>query len=864
MRTINDIDLKQVIEDLTGERFNREKKIHSPFKQENTPSFTIYFDSNSNKYKFKDFSTGKQGDALDFVMEYKSCSYQEARVYLGLEVEKAENELWEDKIRSYIDWQLQDMKRGYTLLGIFTFVDENNKPIYAKAKFLRPDGKKETPYYCIENGKVTNKRGADEVPYNYYNLLKGIAEDKTIIFVEGEKDANTINNILKNKTFVASSLKGVKNFEKLKANEFMKIYVIGDTGEAGQRYIQDIKKEFFDKCSKFKIINLPGIKSLGDNKDVTDWLEAGHNRNDLFNAFDRSLDLRDKSQLQQDYGGVYKFQYDKSGENPRKVYITDFQILEAKTLINVDNGAENTTLTVKSRIDGKIYNRRKSSNVLNDLRLFKNFLGAKLNFEGEKRDLVILKKWLSNYFLIEDEEVYSGTQIVSKNGEISLIASDGMISANGICKQVWSDNGKISFIDKDKITINELLELKQKIFRFSTPDKTISIIGTIINDLAVCQCMESSIKLHHLFVTGESESGKSTIVEQIIAPILNYPLEDKKSFLDTPYAIKQTLSEGNYPVIYDEFKPSTFSEGYMKALSNILRNLYDRVAVSRGNKDSTVDTCRLKRPIIILGEESYPNQEKALITRSCIIYLSKNERTEESTEATFWLIDHKDILNKFGRSLIDEILNMSSEQYLSIRKELECKFNELKDRTFDIALNIACGIEIFNILLEHHGLNRIENYEEHIIKNIKEEVLDGGEEAKSVVEQMLITFSDMISNGRVPYKSMIVKELDGNIYIKTSLMVDEIFKYKKDYGSAEVSPIKAKDFRKQASKSGYIVKSNARQLRPESGSNASWYDLYDKEKLRSLELSGIVEPDLIEEAVTKAEQKFLDSAFPKK
>lgn len=60
-------------------------------------------------------------------MEYKSCSYQEARVYLGLEVEKAENELWEDKIRSYIDWQLQDMKRGYTLLGIFTFVDENNK-----------------------------------------------------------------------------------------------------------------------------------------------------------------------------------------------------------------------------------------------------------------------------------------------------------------------------------------------------------------------------------------------------------------------------------------------------------------------------------------------------------------------------------------------------------------------------------------------------------------------------------------------------------------------------------------------------------------------------------------------------------------
>ena len=45
MREINDIDLKSLIESLTGEKFNRENKIYSPFKKEKTPSFCIYFDS---------------------------------------------------------------------------------------------------------------------------------------------------------------------------------------------------------------------------------------------------------------------------------------------------------------------------------------------------------------------------------------------------------------------------------------------------------------------------------------------------------------------------------------------------------------------------------------------------------------------------------------------------------------------------------------------------------------------------------------------------------------------------------------------------------------------------------------------------
>ena len=49
-----------------------------------------------------------------------------------------------------VDYTMVDIlrllnKKGYKPLGIFTFVDEDNKPIYSKVKFLKPDGKKETP-----------------------------------------------------------------------------------------------------------------------------------------------------------------------------------------------------------------------------------------------------------------------------------------------------------------------------------------------------------------------------------------------------------------------------------------------------------------------------------------------------------------------------------------------------------------------------------------------------------------------------------------------------------------------------------------------------------------------------------------------
>ncbi|NFI57004.1 DNA primase [Clostridium botulinum] len=878
MKELQDIDLKQIIEQETGEKFNREGYIKCPFHSEKTPSMSVKFIPNANKQRYKCWGCGAVGDVIDFIMNYKNLEYNQAREYLGLEVEKSPVEDFEEAIKEYVRNQVtRGNKKGYKPLGIFTFVDENNKPIYSKVKFLKPDGKKETPYYHIENGQVINNRGYDEVPYNYYNLLQGIADNKTIVFVEGEKDVNTINNTLNKKDYVATSIKGFKDYDKIKG-EFMKIAVIGDTGEAGQKYIDNIKYNFIKVASSFKIINLPSIKAMGNNIDVTDWLEAGHTKKELLQAFKRSLDLKDKNELQQDQKGIFKWKFSKNADEdskPTKSYITDFQILEASKVEKVDVEVEGIRLKIKSCIDGKVVEKVGSSKIFDDLKTFRNFLGMDFSFTGSKvGELVTLKVWINKYFAIDNKEIYNGAKFipVEDNG-FQLITSTGSISTVGVDYNKVSENTKIDILDTETIKKDELKELMKHLFKFVNYDKAISIIGSAISFLEVGHNIAIVEKLHHLLIVGESGSGKSTILEKVVAPLLNYPVEEKKAMSTSPFAIQKMLSTGNFPILFDEFKPSMMDKYKVMKLSDIFRTAYDRLTISRGDKSFNVKEFKLDRPLIIAGEESYPNQEKANITRSCIVYISKNERTEQNSESMYWLSDNEELLKKLGKTLILEALNLPIEEYKNLRSELREIFH-LKDRPLNTAVNISCGIELLNKVLLKYDLEPVQDYYKYIEQNIREEVLEGGEDTRSVIEQMLVLYNEMLQDNiyfcnRNAIKKGEIKTGDyGKVYVRTQLVIDAIHRYIKDYQSADLVPLKIRDFKKQAKKAGYIIKNNSRQFRidtADSGiSSNAWFDEYDKAKLQALKLSAMVEciDNDLEEIVSEFEQKVINNVFP--
>lgn len=858
---IRDIDLRLLIENETGQKFNRENKICCPMHHENSPSFSIRFNSDHDKWQWKCFGgCNASGDAIDFIMKYKNIAYKEAREYLGMENKKSEKELALDKIKGFIDWQIEktEYKQGYKIKGIFTFVNEKNEVVYYKAKFLKPDGKKASSYYHFEGEKIVNSRGTDEIPYNLYNVLKAIENGKTLIFVEGEKDANTVNDILKGTDYIATSIKGCTNLDILR-HTGMRIYIIKDTGEAGEQYGWKIYKEFRDISEEFKFIKLPGIKALGDNKDVTDWLEAGHDKEGLINAFDRSLDIKSRYELQQNKKGIYKHYFDKKDEEWKKIHLTDFKLIEAKRMRFVDDDQEGVKLVLRS-CTGEIIEKIGPSTVFDDTKTFKNFLGTlDLAFKGKVDDLTDLKSWINKFWAIENEEIYQGLKFIKKDDQLMLITNEGAISQKGVEPGIKSDNTNgIDIIGKDHINATELSELRKRIFKFASSDKSIPIIGTIINNLAVYQNQEAKEKLHHLLIVGESGSGKSTILANVVAAILNFPVKDIKSVgLITSFALIKDLSYGNYPSLFDEFKPSALDRYKIQKLSESLRNLYDRTTISRGDKSFKTRDFQLTRPLILAGEESYPNQEKALIERSCIVYLSKRERTEEHTKAMKWLIDNEKLLNKFGVSLIHEILNLSTEDYKEIRNRVKESFNELSNRPLTTAINIATGIEIYNLLLIRNKLNPVVKYEKCIIQNINEEILEGGEDTKSTVEQMIILYNSMIEDGRAQFPEDVIKKQGDGLFIRTSEMINQIFDFVKKLDSAEVVPLKLRDFKKQAAKAGYIKSTSSKVIKVTN--KTIRFDEYNRERMQALNIPSIIEPDFT--LVTHEDGKVIGGVF---
>lgn len=840
---LEDINLKELIERETGEKFNREGFVRCPFHGEKTPSMSIKFFPDKNKHKFKCFGCDAGGDAIDFISKLKNLDYKKTREYLGMSLEKSEREILEDKVKSFIGWELTKYREGQELLGLFTFVDKDNKPIYYKAKFMdHKEGKKKHGYYHFEEEKVKANRRHDEVPYNYYRTLKAIKDGKVIVIVEGEKDANTINSIFKSIDYEATSFKGITeniNFSGAR------IYVCSDTGNAGEQYAWKIYNELFLGSAEFKFIKLPGLSSLGDNKDVTDWIEYGHTKKDLQKAFNRSLDLKSRYEMQQNQNGVYKWIWNKKEDDYYKEYITNFKVMEARRIRFIDDDREGIKLILKSNT-GETFEKYGFSTVFDDTKSFKNFLGTMdLSFIGDVKVLTELKIWINKYFAVENEEIHGGTKFLQSNDELLLITKEGAISKNKLDISIKTNSNIASGINSvEKISKKEFNELRKHIFKFATPEKSISIIGTLINNLAIYQSRAVKNKLHHLLIVGESGSGKSTILDNVIVPLMNMSKNDIKSIgLTSPFGLIKSLSEGNYTLLLEEFKPSSLDRFKILKLSEILRNAYDGTSVSKGNRSLETVEFKLDRPIVLVGEESYPNSEKALIERSCIVYLSRNERLESHTKSMEWIIKNQDLLNKLGRSLIDVVLNLSVEEYAKMREIANAKIKELSNRTLTTAINIHCGMQIINKVAEELGEKEIKGFEQHLVDNIKNEVLEGAEEVNSVVEKMLITFNQMIEDSRVIYPDSVFTEKNLRSYIKTSEMINLIYEHTQRFG-ADIIPLKLKDFKKQAKKAGYLINEGTpiKMKQPNGSSKTVRMDEYNAEKLRELKLFEIVEP----------------------
>ena len=166
--------------------------------------------------------------------------------------------------------------------NIYQYRDINGNLVYEKLKFKKPDGSKTFYQRQINNDKITdNLKDINRVPYNYPNLVKAINKDDIILYVEGEKDANTGKVLGYTATTMGSASDWKPEYAKYYKNA--NLILIPDKDKAGINLTQKMIDDLKPVTKSLKSIVLP------DGKDLTEWVEAGNSN--LKDLIDKADDL---------------------------------------------------------------------------------------------------------------------------------------------------------------------------------------------------------------------------------------------------------------------------------------------------------------------------------------------------------------------------------------------------------------------------------------------------------------------------------------------------------------------------------------------------------------------------------------------
>lgn len=155
------------------------------------------------------------------------------------------------------------------LVKEYLYRDETNKVLY---KVMRYEPKRFVQAKLENDVWKFKMTDVTYVPYNLPNVVKS----DIVYFVEGEKDADNLNDL---GLVATTTVSGASSFKK-RANEYVKwfngktVYIIPDNDKPGLQYAEQIKIALEGISKETKILNLANaIKDLNEKQDISDVIQ---------------------------------------------------------------------------------------------------------------------------------------------------------------------------------------------------------------------------------------------------------------------------------------------------------------------------------------------------------------------------------------------------------------------------------------------------------------------------------------------------------------------------------------------------------------------------------------------------------------
>jgi hypothetical protein len=159
-------------------------------------------------------------------------------------------------------------------------------------------------YYRVvgydDDGDPLFKKGRGEVPailYNLPRLKEAIDSSEPAVHTEGCKDADTVSDRLHMAGVTSGGTTSWKGEFAQDYEGLLELWILPDNDDEGRDYAEQVALDVAGIVPTIKIVELPGLPEKGD---ITDWLDAGHTREELLElvaateAFDGSQAWPDK------------------------------------------------------------------------------------------------------------------------------------------------------------------------------------------------------------------------------------------------------------------------------------------------------------------------------------------------------------------------------------------------------------------------------------------------------------------------------------------------------------------------------------------------------------------------------------------
>ncbi len=220
-----------------------------------------------NEKGWHDFGTGESGDAIELYAKFANVSRQKAQEVLGDELGLVPKR----KVQKghTFSGRVEKLKEaGYTLSKRYNYTDETGKLVHCVERWEHPTKKKEF-VQTDADGRYSVKH-VKTVLYR----LKDWHDKPYVAIVEGEKDANTLND--KRHLFATTNASGASNWQD-HYNDYLKgkdIIIIADNDDPGMLRANQLLWDLKDVVKDMKLVT---FKDEAQGFDITDFYEKyGH------------------------------------------------------------------------------------------------------------------------------------------------------------------------------------------------------------------------------------------------------------------------------------------------------------------------------------------------------------------------------------------------------------------------------------------------------------------------------------------------------------------------------------------------------------------------------------------------------------